>query len=82
MRWLAPSAASIAGKAARDGRSDFFACPDNQVHLSGMSCHPGSSPCMQHPGTGREMLYGIRRAVTHARSVMIIGASGCAMLVG
>jgi hypothetical protein len=39
-------------------------------------------PCMQHPGTGREMLYGIRRAVTHARSVMIIGASGCAMLVG
>jgi 2,4-dienoyl-CoA reductase-like NADH-dependent reductase (Old Yellow Enzyme family) len=60
-------------KAERDAVDDIRACIGcNQACIGHF--HAGYPiSCIQHPETGRELLYGIQRPVTRARSVMVIG---------
>ena len=60
-------------KAGRDAVDEIRACIGcNQACIGHF--HAGYPiSCIQHPETGRELLYGIRRAVSQARSVMVIG---------
>ncbi|HEX3312347.1 MAG TPA: FAD-dependent oxidoreductase, partial [Streptosporangiaceae bacterium] len=63
----------LPNKAGRDAVDEIRACIGcNQACIGHF--HAGYPiSCIQHPETGRELLYGIGRAVTHARSVMVIG---------
>ena len=63
----------LPNKAGRDAVDEIRACIGcNQACIGHF--HAGYPiSCIQHPETGRELQYGIRRAVTQARSVMVIG---------
>jgi len=60
-------------KAAREAVDEIRACIGcNQACIGHF--HAGYPiSCIQYPETGRELLYSIRRPVTHARSVIVIG---------